>query len=185
MPYLILTKENNRTNNHFVHQVIISNIEKIDAMKNIAILIAVVLIAASCSSSKKYVEKTIEVNFEVTITSDYCGGVPPNDRILEEIKTPKPYINKDVFISKDSILNDSMIQLSIDEKGKVTTSLSLGTYYVFLPSKVNSQLTVQENEVPCKKWKNKPNGTFDIGSKSEIVTIHVHKTCDPCGAARM
>lgn len=170
---------------NFVHQLIITIIEKTNSMKNFTILIALVLIATSCGSSKNKIEKNVEVKFKVTTTSDYCGGVPPNDRILKDLKTPTLYINKDIYISKESILNDSMTQLSVDENGKASTSLSLGTYYVFLPNKVNSQLTAKENEVTCKKWKNKPNATFDIEDNSENITIHVHKTCNPCGVARM
>lgn len=154
-------------------------------MKNIAIFIILLSISISCNTSKVKKEQIIEVNLVVTSTSDYCGGVPPNDKMLENLKMPKTYGNKELFISRDSVLTDAIIQLSLDEIGKTTASLSLGMYYVFFPNKVTAQLTSKENEVPCKRWKNEPNGTFFIETSSADVEVLLHMTCDPCGEARM
>ena len=33
-------------------------------------------------------------------TSDYCGGANPNDELIEELNTPKPF-NGTIYIHKD------------------------------------------------------------------------------------
>lgn len=154
-------------------------------MKKLVFLTSLSLIVLACGSSKNKADEKFEVTLKFTTTSDYCNGARPNDRILSELKTPKSYSSKDIMLSTENKQNDSMITLSVDGEGIVNSLLTARTYYIFLPSKIYTTFTAGGNEEACKKWKNTPDGTFDIEKGMEDVEIRVHKTCSPCGAPRM
>ena len=139
----------------------------------------------ACSSSKNKEDKKYEVALKFTTTSNYCGGAKPKEKILKVLKTPKPYANKDIMLSTENKLNDSMTTLSVNDDGMVNISLSARTYYIFLPSKMYTNFSAGGNESACKEWKNTPDGTFDIEKGIDEIEIRVHKTCSPCGAPRM
>lgn len=153
-------------------------------MKKLILLLPLSIILA-CNSSKKPEDDKNEVTLTFTSTSDYCGGAKPNDKIINDLLTPKSYSDKDIMLSTDNKLNDSMITLSVNAEGKVTTKLDARTYYIFLPSKVYSNFSAGGDETACKNWKNSPDGTFDVEKGNTEVEIKLHKNCSPCGARRM
>ena len=145
------------------------------------ILSSLFILLLACSGSKSGKEKVYEVKLAFSSTSDYCGGAPPNDRILKNLQAPKVYSSKDIMLSTENKLNDTMITLTLDKEGEVATALAARTYYVFLPQKLYTSFSKGGNEEACKSWKNTPNGTFDMEKGIKSLEVKFHITCDPCG----
>jgi len=150
----------------------------------------ITLLLSSCSSSKNSTsasdnsQKTDEIiNLTIEYTSNYCGGANPPDELLERLKIPKAYANMDIYISKESNINN-VIKITADANGKVTTSLSDGKYYLFMPEKIAAKSTNERDEKGCITWKNTPNGDFSISNGSKEVVVTIKKTCDACGPLR-
>lgn len=133
-------------------------------------------------------ESSMNVSLSITISSDYCGGAAPSEKVISKLNEPKQFTNQKLYITTtkpSKILPEDMTQLTSSTSGTIDTSLEKGTYFVFLPEKVSAKLASKDrSESDCIKWKNTPNGTFTVGSDKNI-SFNIHKTCDGCGALRM
>lgn len=154
-------------------------------MKSYKLYILLLFIISACGSSKNATDQPIEVSVSITSTSDYCGGIAPKEKLLEQLKTPKSYVNKDIFISRDNVASDNMTKLSTNDKGELVTSLTVGTYYVYIPAQLYTELAAEGNDVGCKKYKSQPRGTFNVEKGIENISLNIHLPCDPCKPPRM
>ena len=154
-------------------------------MKNLYFLLVIVTVGYSCNSSKNAKDERSDLVLKVTTTSDYCGGVAPSDKVLENLKAPKMYAEKEIYVTTESKLNEQIIKLTTDSKGMITTKLEKGTYFVYLPEKSTTKFTTGGNEKACRQWRNKPNGNFYVTDEEHELAVTLHITCSPCGAPRM
>lgn len=151
----------------------------------------VAVLIGACSTTKNTASATINnpVDAEVTVsiqyTSNYCGGAPPPDELIKRLRTPKKYADQEIHLSKEDKLNDDMKKYNTNANGELTTNLDAGTYYLFMPEKISSELTKGGDSEQCKKWKNTPNGKFTIVAGTSEVAVSITKTCERCGALRM
>lgn len=111
------------------------------------ILVIITLLLFSCSNSKKAgdqnssqttVENGLEVKILLTTTGAYCGGVEPSQEQLEEIRTPKPYANKKVYLRKgneNDVSKPVDFVLESDSLGVIKTHLPEGTYSIVFEDK--------------------------------------------------
>jgi len=153
-----------------------------------AIFSAVIMVSVlGCTTQKNGTSNSsaIEVNLNVTITSNYCGGAAPSDKMVEGLKAPKKFSNQNFHISTKKGLEENMKEVKTSAAGNLKTSLNKGTYYVFLPQKISAKHSSKDrSEKECIDWKNTPNGTFVVSDDSNV-SFNIHKTCDACGAIPM
>jgi len=127
----------------------------------------------------------MDVTLNVTMTSNYCGGAPPPEEMLEKLNTPKKFTNQSFFVSTQKSLMDNLIEMKTTSAGTLDISLEMGTYYVFLPQKISAKLSGNDkSEAECEKWKNTPNGSFNVSNENSV-SFNIHKTCDDCSPMRM
>ena len=151
------------------------------------VLFAIALAACSTTKNTATVDGDTSPSLEelvlnIKFTSNYCGGAPPPDDLIQRLRTPKNLASEDIYISTQNKLNDDLIKVKTDANGKLTTSLEVGTYFLYLPNKVNATLKKSGDATRCKEWKNKPNGEFTVSKGTSDIEIAIVKTCDSCGA---
>jgi len=159
---------------------------------NLSLIVFISASIISCASQKNDTSKDeaakndkMDVTLNVTLTSNYCGGAAPSDEMIAKLKEPKKFSNKSFYISNVGGLQEGMKEVKTSTAGIVSTSLTKGTYFIFLPEKMTAKHSGKDrSESDCKKWKNTPNGTFTISDDNSI-SFNIHKTCDGCGALRM
>lgn len=81
---------------------------------------------------------TINVTGVVLQTEAYCGGAAPNQRILDELQTPKPLPGKNIYVKAGKANNpeaEVVAEVIADERGEFTLSLAPGWYVLVDESK--------------------------------------------------
>ncbi len=136
---------------------------------------------AKPSKEAKVIDKGGKFKIEIllTQTSLYCGGAKPPDELLKKLNTPKPLIEKTVYIKKgDNNTFDSEVYLKVssDTSGKIRFQLPAGKYFIVDESKKDSSCyytllkeygTATKNtpavDKKClKNWYEQPNFVFEI-----------------------
>ena len=151
-------------------------------MKFISLLITTILFV-SCKTSQ--FNRTVKIN--IMSTSDYCGGANPNDELIEELNTPKPF-NGTIYIHKDPERRDKAITKRF-VNGKATistrimgiTDLGLFQYPAINLKKIenNESGAIMKND--CRIEKNfQPLGMIIVDPETKEVSLDIHLTCDPC-----
>lgn len=152
-------------------------------------IIGVILI---CSSFTVPCKTKFLVNGTVMRVRAYCGGAKmPEDR-LKELKKPKPYTGKKLFVKKGKF-NDpkkrAVLEFVSDSSGNFSFSLSPGVYCIvdeFKNDKSNyHKLLTQYKEATknysaispdcLKEWFKTPELVFEVkavGSDSLTITFH-------------
>lgn len=154
------------------------------------------IVACSACKTTRDVESSntplFEVSGTVYVTSDYCGGAHPNETILQNLKTPKPYEGKKLFI-RDTDSNDFsspvVYSLTTDQDGRFTCSLPEGKYCIIDEYRVNRGYTdsLMANVVPdlkisdpwcIRSWSAQCLMTFEIKNKNMVLPqINIHQQC--------
>lgn len=82
--------------------------------------------------AQKTIKSDISVEITITQTEQYCGGAAPPKEMLDELNRPKPYVNKTLYIRKDTNDLDAAIlyKLTTDTKGKALVKLKPGRYSI-------------------------------------------------------
>lgn len=145
--------------------------------------------------------KKILISGTVTETNDYCGGARPSDEILTQLATPRPLVNKKIYIKKGEVnAFDSkvILVLTSDSKGNFHAKLRPGKYLVVDstkkdPAYYNLLLKTYKNQtanylaidtVCLKEWFLKPAGVFEVTPvETKNISINFHKACSeaiPC-----
>lgn len=145
--------------------------------------------------AKREQEALYEVTIHVTQTSSYCGGAPPSDQMLEDLRTPGPLPNKKIYIRRGKFkdIDRPVIQeLSSNQNGVVQTQLPAGEYSIVFSDKKDRSIfnelvekygdrTEQYeaiNEECLKKHFKRPALTFTIGTKTASeIEVNDHKKC--------
>ena len=120
-------------------------------------------------------------------TSDYCGGANPNDELIEELNTPKPF-NGTIYIHRDPERRDKGIKKRF-VNGKATistrimgiTDLELFQYPAIDFKKIENNESGAIMKDDCRIQKNfQPVGVIIVDPETEEVSLDIHLTCDPC-----
>lgn len=133
---------------------------------------------------------------KIVLVDSYCGGAAPSRELLEEIRRPKPYLEKYFFLKRgdansaknpviDVIIVDSLGNFSLELKQGVycfiqdfqTKPLQLGNY------KTSGNFQFQGDECMRKYWAD-CYLTIDLKQNINDLIITVYKKCfsdgNPC-----
>lgn len=138
------------------------------------------------------------IKFNLTSTSDYCGGAMPDQSIIDDLNTPKPF-NGTLYIHIDPERKDKGIAQEF-KNGKASISgLVNGEYLLFEYPAINieeleNNKESEDNEEmentgsnglmksECKLMKNfQVLEGITIDQETKEISINIHLTCDPCG----
>jgi hypothetical protein len=145
-----------------------------------------------------------DVLIDVTSTSSYCGGAHPSDELLEQLRTPTPIANLEIFIREGEI-NDLkkpiIFQGKSDANGKVNCKLPRGNFVIVFKEKSDEKYynSLLENfnedtqyrskiDVKClNEYIQKPDLKIEVGVNSTLrFSINKHQECSwssvPCSA---
>jgi hypothetical protein len=144
------------------------------------------------SATKKTKTKWVLVHGMVTQTADYCGGAMPSDEMLEQLKSPKPLADKELFIqigvrNKPSRKGQNTFYKKVmtDKNGAFTVKLKSGLTYCFIedwkakPFKVpnNTPFVVWDAACLYEKYSN-ADYVLKLNQKSnQPIQINFHKPC--------
>jgi hypothetical protein len=140
------------------------------------------LLLASCKSTS--LNRTIK--FNVTSTSDYCGGAMPNEEIMESLMMPTSF-NGTLYIHKNPERIDKGIALKFKNGKASITGLVNGDYAIFKHPAFISKDKLENNESDenleneCEMMRNfQMLEMVNINQETREITIHIHFMCDPC-----
>lgn len=132
------------------------------------------------------------VTGSIYLTSDYCGGANPPEELLENLKTPKPYQGKKIYLRAGNTNNfEQPILYSIitDTAGKFILLLPKGDYCIVDEYRTTAGYTdsLFVDKVPnlkmtdpwcIKQWCNECLIQFKIDNKNlSIEPITIHQQC--------
>lgn len=149
-------------------------------MKFFSVLLAALLFT-SCKSNQ--LSRTIK--FNITSTSDYCGGAMPTEEIMESMREPNNF-NGTLYFHKDPERNDKGIAQKFKNGKASITGLVNGDYAIFKYPRVNmDKLENNESEEnlenECEMMRNfQMLEMVNIDQETKEVSIHIHFMCDPC-----
>jgi hypothetical protein len=136
-------------------------------------------------------EKAKPHNIVITTmyTEEYCGGAAPEDAVVDEMMTPKPYANKSFYIYSVGLGMGDEYQIKTDGNGQFKLKLTPGTYTMFLLNKKQAdELIAAETDVALKECKRAkftiPQSYFEVlpGEFTSIMEYNI--MCDPCEPPR-
>lgn len=157
-------------------------------MKNF-ILLFIISISLACKvNSKSKNAEEVVINGQVTQTKDFCGGMRPTDELVNNLRTPKPFANKVIYIKIGDVNTERgpvVQKFTTDENGKFSVKLKVGTTYCFVedwkgePFKAPKDTEFTIWDIPCLR---KSYGTPDFVLKVEktnnrLVQINYHHPC--------
>jgi hypothetical protein len=118
------------------------------------------------------------VTLTLTRTESYCGGMEPPEDLIQELNTPKPVLNKKVFVLDDSRqCVDSFYSLYTT---KFRTALKSGRYTIHLIPNAQDLDSIMDDEKRCAQaYVQRSLSTFDIQGDTSL-TANLHFGCNPC-----
>lgn len=172
--------------------------------KKLVILIAIVgclvtsfsfIVYHPCASKYK-------VSGLVVRVGAYCSGARPSKEVLNNIKQPKPYSNKKLFVKKgkeNNFKKKAILEVTTDSFGKFSFSLPAGEYCIvddYKYDKKNYKALLEEYKVETRhfsvisetcldEWFRTPELVFSVvGKDLDSLTITYHDKCSwnkiPC-----
>ncbi|MFT4826823.1 MAG: hypothetical protein ACI96L_000099 [Paracoccaceae bacterium] len=153
-------------------------------MKGKVIIMAIALLAMGCKSL--VVDRVIK--FNITESSDYCGGANPPTELMETLLKEKPFTGK-LYVHSTPDRTDDGQTLIINNGSLKQSGFSEGVYFVFLHPKINkAELTnakIDEELISCLEMvSSQYTASFIITKETKSSTIHAHIMCDPCSPPR-
>jgi hypothetical protein len=149
-----------------------------------ALILALIFVSCKSTSPNR------SIKFNVTSTSDYCGGAMPDEKLIDDLNTPKPF-NGIIYIHKDPERKDKGI-IQEFKNGKANISgLVNGEYLLFEYPAIDIEKLENnkiENDQPqgimdseCKFMKNfQILEVVSIDQETKDVSININLICDPC-----
>ena len=154
------------------------------------------------SKSKKKSKKPVVVLPTYTLTGKilmvetYCGGAAPSRELLEEIRKPKPCLEKHFFLKKsdaNSAKNPVIDVIHVDSTGSFSIQLKQGTYCIIQDFqtkpiqlenyKTNNNFQYQGDDCMRKYWADCYQ-TIELKENINDLIITVYKKCfgdgNPC-----
>lgn len=127
------------------------------------------------------------IKFELTETSDYCGGALPPEELLEDYKTPKPFLDT-LYIHQSKYRADDGVVVAFVNGNATVQGLVMGEYYSFLSPKFDVEAMMQDEtlhqqgiNIGCLHQENlTPVFSFIIEDKTKKLVQNIHKKCNPC-----
>lgn len=135
----------------------------------------------SCKSSQ--LSRTIK--FNITTTSDYCGGAMPDDEVLESINNPSPFNGK-VFLHVNPERKDKGIEIELKKGKSSITGMVNSDYAIFIYPAMDSTIIKNKNSyedpiLACEILKSmEPIEFISVKSDTKEVSLNLHIRCDPC-----
>ena len=100
-----------------------------NSIRNLIFILVYLFFAFNLQAQKK---KPILMTVELSITKtiQYCGGAAPPNDLIEEMRTPKPFENKVIYVRKNSndIATPILYTITTDANGKAKLNLPTGKY---------------------------------------------------------
>jgi len=142
-----------------------------------------------------------KISGKVIQTSNYCGGPPPPQELIDELRREKPFPDKELYIREGDInlLSKPIIKKFVSDKdGKFEISLTPGKYCIIekikkeelkIPdfTEINKQLPSYsqyrvESEQCFKDWWKNCDKILDVenqDSTDSVIKFH-HRCGQPC-----
>ena len=139
------------------------------------------LLLASCKSTSL----SRSIKFNVTSTSDYCGGAMPNEEIMESLMMPTSF-NGTLYIHNNPERSDKGLALKFKNGKASITGLVNGDYAIFKhpafsKDKLENNESDENLENECEMMRNfQMLEMVNINQETKEITIHIHFMCDPC-----
>ncbi len=132
-------------------------------------------------------KKLFSVSGSVTHTSDYCGGVPPSEGLLELMHKPKPLAEAKVFFRSGKTNNEKQriaAAVTCDEQGRFSVQLPKGSYCVVLEEKaVPFRAPTKSDHMQCDENCLRENyaaceAVITVGKKANTtIAVNYHRYC--------
>jgi hypothetical protein len=153
-------------------------------------------LAAACSfcSPKASAPPSVHqytVSGIITQTHAYCGGARPSDKMLEDLRTPKPFPGKKLFV-KNGTENTAGLkvlgEIIADSAGHFRLQLPPGSYCIVEQEQINKldldnfrkkkTTDLQLDEACLKQWWGKCLMSFEITTADKTdLNINFHFPC--------
>ena len=143
------------------------------------------LLAALLFVSCKLNQVNRTIKFNITSTSDYCGGAIPSEEIMESLITPSSF-NGTLYFHKNTDRSDKGIAQEFKNGKASIKGLVNGEYAIFKHPPINmdklENSDSDENlENECEMMRNlQMLEMVNIDKETKEVSIHIHFICDPC-----
>lgn len=152
-------------------------------------------LCSACSTTQYKNPNIITIHGHVESTASYCGGAAPTENILASLRTPRPFVNKKLYIKSDS-LNDMhapiLDSVMSDQNGNFQFQLPPGIYCIVDERKATPdffQMLIKNhseqtasyskiNQTCLKKWMQKPDAVIVVAQNGTTsITVRYHKPC--------
>ncbi len=154
------------------------------------------------SKSKKKAKKPVPVlptftlSGQIMMVESYCGGAAPSRELLEEIRRPKPCLEKYFFLKKgdaNSAKNPVIDVINVDSTGRFSFQLKQGSYCIIQDFqtkpiqlenyKTSNNFDYQGDDCMRKYWADCYQ-TIELKENINDLIITVYKKCfgngNPC-----
>ncbi len=139
---------------------------------------------------------TFTLSGQILIVESYCGGAAPSRELLEEVRRPKPCLEKYFFLKKgdaNSAKNPVIDVINVDSTGRFSFKLKQGSYCVIQDFqtkpiqlenyKTSNNFDYQGDDCMRKYWADCYQ-TIDLKENINDLIITVYKKCfgngNPC-----
>ena len=139
---------------------------------------------------------TFNLSGQILIVESYCGGAAPSRELLEEVRSPKPCLEKYFFLKKgdaNSAKNPVIDVINVDSTGRFSFKLKQGSYCVIQDFqtkpiqlenyKTSNNFDYQGDDCMRKYWADCYQ-TIDLKENINDLIITVYKKCfgngNPC-----
>lgn len=147
----------------------------------------IILLASLSLLGCKTKKLNSSIKFELTETSDYCGGAVPPEELLEKYRTPKPF-GDTLYLHQSKFRADDGVAIAFVDGKAIVKSLNNGEYFAFLAPKFDVEAMMQDEsflrqgiDAGCLHQENlTPEFIFTVVSTTKNVQKKVHKKCNPC-----
>lgn len=158
-------------------------------------VMAVLLLCAACALQKNDKTEKIKVSGRVMQVKAYCGGARLPEERYAELRKPKPYSNKKLFVKKgkrNDFNNKEIIEFVSDAEGNFSFSLPPGEYCIideYKNDKTNYDKLLEQYKKPIpnysaispsclKEWFETPDAVV-IVTESDVTNLVVtfHDKC--------
>lgn len=153
-------------------------------MRTNSLIIAGVVVLSLFLMANSTCNKKKKVQVSFTQTSAYCGGAAPNEKLLQELNTPKPLTGVMLHVLRKGDKDKNMIHVILSESN-LELLLKNGTYEVFKEmnedvfNKVD-KVKDEELKMCLMEWYMAPKATFEVTDETTSIEVNIHADCNPC-----
>ena len=141
------------------------------------------LVFNACDADTNIDEVTI-VSGHIVHTSDYCGGPPPPEELLEELATEKPLTNTTFYVrsgTSNDVTAPVITEFTTNDDGAFAILAADGDYVAVTAAKLNAYTDPFWGNTPeCQMWLATPDLVFSINGTYTPDTLLMHISCNGC-----